>query len=174
VTEVIDIKRVFDHSKPCTQKDFSVIQGVSEKTVSLLVSKGVLHIGQSLGDWVLRYSSHLREQAAGRAANGELDLATERAGLAEQQKIRVKMQNAVTHREYAPIEAMEIGLSDLMVKLAAKFDTIIGKIKVRSDKLTADDLDVVGAVLAEVRNDVADMNIDWFGDADLDIDELET
>ena len=83
------------------------------------------------------------------------------------------MQNAITRREYAPIQAMEIGLSDLMVKLAAKFDTIIGKVKVRSDKLTADDLEVIGSVLAEVRNNVADMDIDWFGDADLDVDELE-
>mgnify|MGYP000051795248 CR=1 FL=1 len=173
MTEVIDIKNVFDHSKACSQKDFSIIQGVSEKTISLLISKGVLYVGQSLGDWILRYSSHLREQAAGRATNGELDLATERAGLAMQQKLRIEMQNAITRREYAPIQAMEIGLSDLMVKLAAKFDTIIGKVKVRSDKLTADDLEVIGSVLAEVRNNVADMDIDWFGDADLDVDELE-
>lgn len=110
------------------------------------------------------YIRHLREQAAGRATTGDLDLATERAALAREQRIRIEMQNAVTRRELGPIDALEFGLTDLLVRVAAKLDTIPGKIKIASDKLTAADLDIVSAVIAQVRNDIAGMDIDWFDD----------
>lgn len=172
---MIDIKSIFDVSKPCLQKEFAALIGVSEKSVSDMVQRQVIGSGQSLKEWLYRYSAHLREQAAGRAAKGDLDLATERAGLAREQKLRVEMQNAITRREYAPIEALEIGLSDLMAKVAAQLDTIPGKLKIASDKLTAEDLNLVSSVIASVRNEIADLEIDWFGDKtekndDIDVD----
>jgi phage terminase Nu1 subunit (DNA packaging protein) len=112
------------------------------------------------------YIRHLREQAAGRATNGDLDLASERAALAREQRIRIEMQNAVTRREYGPIDAIEFSLSELMVRVASQLDTIPGKIKKSSDKLTASDLDIVAGIIAEVRNDIAGMQIDWFEDKD--------
>jgi len=110
------------------------------------------------------YIAQLREQAAGRATSGELDLATERAKLAQEQRIRIEMQNDITRREYGPIEALEVGLTDVLVRVASKLDTVPGKLKIKSDKLTADDIAVVELVLAEVRNEIADMEIDWFDD----------
>jgi phage terminase Nu1 subunit (DNA packaging protein) len=121
--------------------------------------------------WNRLYCAHLREQAAGRATIGEINLATERAMLAKEQRLRLEMQNAVTRREYAPIEAMEIGLSHGFSRVGSQLDTIVGKLRKRSDVLTVNDLDLVSEVIATVRNDIANMTIDWFDDADLsDID----
>ena len=170
MADITDIKSIYDHSKPYKQHEFAKVVGVSEKTISLLVSKGVLHPGQILGEWIIRYTTHLREQAAGRATNGDIDLATERAGLAKEQRLRLEMQNAVMRREYGPIIEMELGLADMLSMTGSKLDTIVGKLKKRSDVLTSDDLDIVSQVIADVRNDIAETTIDWF-DAASEIDD---
>jgi phage terminase Nu1 subunit (DNA packaging protein) len=54
------------------------------------------------------YIRRLREQAAGRAAVGDLDLAGERAALAKAQRERIEMQNAVTRGELAPVVLQEL------------------------------------------------------------------
>jgi len=156
---------IIDCSKAYLQKDFAALIGVSEKTVSELISRGVIDKGQSIGEWNRRYCVHIREQAAGRATDGDLNLATERAFLAREQKIRIELQNAISRREYAPIEALENGLSDVMARVAAQLDTIPAKLKMASDKLTATDLDLVSSIIAKVRNEIAASEIDWFGDS---------
>lgn len=95
---MIDLQSVFDTKKPTTQRAFAGLIGVSEMAVSDMRRRGVILEGQALGEWLTRYCSHLREQAAGRAANGELDLATERTKLAKVQHERIDMQNAITRR----------------------------------------------------------------------------
>lgn len=165
-----------DLSKSCTQEVFGSLIGVTQKTVSELKSKGVVKDGQVAGDWLIEYCSYIREQAAGRATLGDLDLATERAGLAREQRLRLEMQNAVTRREYGPIVEMELGLSDVLAMIGSKLDTIVGKLKKRSDVLVADDLDIVSEVIAVVRNDIADTAIDWFednGEADDETEHME-
>lgn len=137
----------------------------SDRTIRELQDKlGFNCKTQTVDEIRIAYIRHLREQAAGRATNTDLDLASERAALAREQRIRIEMQNAVTRRELGPIDAIEFGLTDLMVRVAAKLETIPGKIKIASDKLTAADLDIVSGVIAQVRNDIAGMEIDWFDD----------
>lgn len=162
--DVIILKEIVNFTKPAKQNEFAEIIGVSGKTVSELKSKQIILDGQPVGEWLHRYCSHIREQAAGRATNGDLDLATERAGLAREQRLRLEMQNAVTRREYGPIIEMELGLADVLAMVASKLDTIVGKIKKRSDVLTSDDLDIISEVIADARNDIADTVIDWFDD----------
>lgn len=157
-------KEIIDISKPCMQKDFANLIGVSEAAITNMINRGLIQPGDTLGKWIKIYCAHLREQAAGRATNNDLNLATERAMLAREQKLRIEMQNAITRREYGPIEALELGLSDAMARVAAQLDTLPGKLKISSDRLTADDLDLVAAVIAHVRNDLADTDIDWFSD----------
>lgn len=65
-----------------TQAAFGSLVGISQPAVSDLVSRGILRDGESVGEWLKAYCGNLREQAAGRLASGDLDLATERAGLA--------------------------------------------------------------------------------------------
>jgi len=156
-----------------SQKQFSNLIGVSENAVSGLVRRGVIVSGQSLGEWLHLYCSHIREQAAGRATLGELDLATERAGLAREQRIRLEMQNAVTRQEYGPIVEMEFGLSSVMSMIGKKLDSIPGEIKKQSNVLTAVDLDVVAKIIVVVRNDISDLRINWFGDVVEEDEESE-
>lgn len=170
---MIDNKTIIDISKGCLQKEFARLVGISEAAITDMRNRGVIKQGDTLGQWLKSYCAHLREHAAGRATLGELDLATERAGLAREQKIRIEMQNAITRREYGPIEALELGLSDVMAKVAAQLDTIPGKLKITSDKLTADDLDLVASVIAKVRNEIASSNIDWFGDKTASDEEID-
>lgn len=158
-----------------SQAEFGNIIGVSQQLVSDLAKRGVIESNQALGEWLKRYCSHMREIAAGRAAEGGLDLAAERAALAREQRIRIEMQNAVTRREYGPIDALETGLADCLSKIAAQLDTIPGKLKRRSDRFNADDLNVVSQTIAEVRNTLASMEINWFNELTdgQDDDDLE-
>lgn len=139
---------------------------MSDRNLREVLDKlGISHKTAGMASIRIAYIRHLREQAAGRATNGDLDLSTERAKLAVSQRERIDMQNAITRREYGPIDALEQSLCDCMSRVAAKLDTIPGKIKLANSQLTADELDVVSGVLADVRNDIASMDIDWFDEA---------
>lgn len=152
-------------SKIWTQEQLSIHLDMSERNFRDVQTALSINCKTNTVDEIrFAYIRHLREQAAGRATNGELNLADERAKLAQQQTIRIEMQNAVTQREYGPIAALEQGLSDAMARAASQLDTIPGKLKMSSDKLTSADLNLVSSVIAEVRNSLADLEIDWFGD----------
>jgi len=146
--------------------------GVSRQTIDKLIKRGTLDTGATLGEQLQLYCANLREQAAGRLASGDFDLATERAALAHEQRLRLELQNAVTRQEYGPIIQMELGLADVLSMVGSKLDTIVGKLRKRSDVLTSDDLDIVAQVIADVRNDVSDCTIDWF-ENDTEQDEEE-
>jgi terminase small subunit / prophage DNA-packing protein len=49
-----------DMDKPCTQKEFGKLVGISQQAVSNLVARGVLLPGQTAQHWLDRYLSHLR------------------------------------------------------------------------------------------------------------------
>ena len=156
-----------------TQKEFGEFINISQQAISDFDRRGVMGSGMTYRDRLDKYLDHIREQAAGRATLGDLDLATERAGLAREQRLRLQMQNAVTRREYGPIIEMELGLADVLTMIGSKLDTIVGKLKKQSDILTADDLVIVAEVVAVVRNDIADTAIEWFDDDNGDDDETE-
>ncbi|OQK18015.1 hypothetical protein AU255_09205 [Methyloprofundus sedimenti] len=145
-----------------TRSELGRVISASRQTVDGLIKRGVVDSHAPLGEQLELYINHLREIAAGRATNCDLNLATERAGLAKEQRLRLEMQNAVARREYGPIIEMELGLADVLAMAGSKLDTIVGKLKKQSDILTADDLDIVGKIIADVRNDIADTVIDWF------------
>lgn len=137
---------------------------MSDRNVRELLNKLNMHNRTHNIDAIrIAYIRHLREQAAGRSGQGGLDLATERAALAREQRERVSLQNAVTRQEYGPIEELEIGLADCLAQIAAHLDSIPGKLKKRSDALTPLDLNLVREIIADTRNTIANLNIDWFG-----------
>ncbi|MDZ4254846.1 MAG: terminase small subunit [Sulfuritalea sp.] len=105
------------------------------------------------------YIRRLREQAAGRATIGDLDLAGERARLAKEQADRVAMQNAVTRGELAPVALLEQVLAAAAGKVAGIFDAIPGLVRRRVPHLTREDLDLIAAEIAKARNTVAAMSL---------------
>jgi len=150
---------VVDLSALVTQKRFGEIVGISQPAVSDLLTRGVLTDGATLGDWLLDYCRNLREQAAGRAATGDLDLATERARLAREQADKIAMQNACSRRELTPTVVLEQVLAGAAAKIAGILDAIPGMVRRRVPQLTAGDIDMIAAEVAKARNTVASMSL---------------
>ena len=152
-----------------TQAEFGEMIGVSQPAVSKMLTDGVLSGSASVGVWLREYSSHMREMAAGRAAAGDLDLATERAGLARAQREKIEMQNQVTRKELAPSYLLEEILAKAGTKAAAILDTIPGMIKRRVPSLTADDVAAIAREVAKARNIAASISL-----SNLDEDEPDS
>jgi len=142
------------------QKDFGDLVGISQPAVSDLLKRNVLSQGAAGGIWLHQYCDHLREQAAGRAAAGELDLAAERARLARAQSERIEMQNAETRRESAPVVLLEIAVATMGRKVAAALEAIPVMIKRRSKNLTAEDIEIITAEITRARNIAASAQFD--------------
>ena len=101
--------------------------GVSSPYFNDLVARGVIekkHRGGYDADECRKsYIEHLRKQAAGRATNGDLDLAEERARLAKEQADAKEMENAIARGELVKIEDVakqfEAGLVRARTRLLA-------------------------------------------------------
>ena len=114
----------------------------------------------SIDEIRVAYIRELREQAAGRAAIGDLDLATERAGLAKAQREKIEMQNAVTRRELAPVVLIEEVLAKAGSRVAGILDAIPGMIRRRVPDMAADVVDMIRAEVAKARNIAATVTLD--------------
>jgi phage terminase Nu1 subunit (DNA packaging protein) len=143
-----------------TQSEFGELVGISQQAVSDLLKRDVLVRGQPAAVWLHAYCAHLREQAAGRAAAGDLDLATERAALARAQRERIEMQNAETRKESAPVVLLEIAVAAIGRKVAAVLEAVPVKIKRRSKNLTAEDIEIITAEITKARNIAASAQFD--------------
>lgn len=112
----------------------------------------------------VEYIRALREQAAGRAAAGDLDLATERAGLAKAQREKIEMQNAVTRRELAPVVLIEEVLAKAGGRVAGILDAIPGMIKRRVAGLSSNDIELIAVEVARARNIAATVSLNDLND----------
>lgn len=162
-----------DLNQPMTQAAFGSLVGISQQAVGNLVGRGVLDTSAPAGQVLQAYCSHLREQAAGRATNGDLDLASERAGLAKAQRERIEMQNAVTRGELAPVALIEEVLSKAGSRIAGILDGIPGAVRRRNPALTADDVKLIATEVARVRNIVAGMSLSDLRESGTDDGEVE-
>lgn len=150
-----------------TQAEIAEHLDISDRRVrELAVEWGIDSREISLSAWRIRYLRQLREQAAGRAAAGDLDLAVERARLAKEQADRIAMQNAVTRKELAPAHLIEEVLARAGARAAKLLDTIPGELRRRAASLTADDLSTVAGVIVKARNIAAAVSL-----ADLEDDD---
>ena len=149
------------------QKEIAEHIDLSQPAVSGLMDRlGIDWKTSTIDEIRVAYIRHLREQAAGRAASGDLDLATERARLAKEQADKVAMQNAVTRGDLAPVVMIEEVLTKTAARLAGIFDAIPGLVRRRVPSLRAEEVDLIAAEIARVRNVVAGMSL-----ADLNDDQ---
>ena len=143
-----------------SQQDIAEHLDLSQQAVSQWLDRlGIDHKSVTLDDVRVAYIRSLREQAAGRAASGDLDLATERAGLAKAQRERIEMQNDVTRRELAPVVLIEEVLAKAGSKVAGILDAIPGMIK-RRVALSSADLELIAIEIARARNIAAAVSLD--------------
>lgn len=146
-------------STKLTQAAFGALVGISQAAVSQLMSRGVLTPDAAGSAWLVEYCSHLREQAAGRAAEGGLDLASERARVAKEQADKLAMQNAVTRKEMAPTYILEDLLAKAGGRVGSILDTIPGMIKRRMPSLNAVDVAAIKAEVDKARNMIAHLSL---------------
>ena len=115
---------MIDLDSPVTQAQFGEIVGVTQQAVSDFIKVAALGPGVPLGVMLQAYCGRLREQAAGRGSDGELDLVQERAWLAREQRIAQALKNATTRKEFAPIGRLSEVLAAASGSVAAKLDAL--------------------------------------------------
>jgi len=152
-------------SRPVTQEQFGDLVGVSQPVVSDLMTRGILLAGQPAATWLRAYTKHLREQAAGRGADGEL--ARERARLAREQADRVAMDNAVNRRELAPVSVLELVLAKMAGDVGSLLQGLMPRVRRRVD-LPGEALRILDEEVTKARNRAAAMTL---ADAEEEPDE---
>lgn len=150
-----------------SQADFGELVGISQQAVGDLVKRGVLPEGGTAHEWLLAYTARLREQAAGRWAGNELDLARERAGLARAQKERVEMLNAQARREVLPVGLLETVLARLARQIAGILEALPVGLKRACPHLTVEDLELINRELVKARNLAAAVELKDIDDGSL-------
>ena len=104
-----------------TQQTFGIHVGIGKSAVAGLVKSGVVDLRQGMDRSRLRYIEHLREGAAGRAAEyGDLDLTAERARLARAQAIKVETENRMNDGELIPADVIEAKWTEMVAAMRAK------------------------------------------------------
>lgn len=142
-----------------TQKEFGDVVGIGQARVSGLFSRGVLTKEMTLPAAIAAYCAHLREQAAGRAAEGGLDLATERARLAKAQRQRIELQSHRVRRENVPFVVLEQVISRTGRKVAEILSSIPDAIERRHTELSPDDLALIAEECKNASNAAASMKL---------------
>ena len=127
--------------------------GISQPAVSGLLSSGALPADGTLGEMLLAYCSRLREQAAGRMGEGELDLVQERAALAREQREGQAIKNAIARREYAPVGLLADVLGMAASAVVDRFDQLEGQLRKACPDLPDDAKVTVQTVIASARNE---------------------
>lgn len=126
---------------PCTQAAFGELVGISQQAVSDLVSREVIQPGDTAGQWLLAYCAHLREQAAGRGADGEL--AYQRSELARVSRERAEIKLALERRQYAPVALLEQVLATVGRSIVGVLEPLHVNLHRQCPALTAEDLKLI-------------------------------
>ena len=107
-----------------TQKEVYTHLGITKSTLLNLIEKGVVpHFPAGKYDIEacrIAYISNLREVAAGRAANGSLDLAEERARLAKEQADAKEMENDILRGDLVYIADVADSVEKQFAKVRSK------------------------------------------------------
>lgn len=165
--------KTVDLDAPCTQQEFADMFDISQKTVSELLSRAVIQPGQTRGDWVRDYASHLRERAAGRGADNAL--ADNRAEESFTRNELLKIKLAVERKEYAPVSTIELVLSSVGRAIVGILEPLHVNLHKLCPALTPEDLKIIQREVAKacdvaVTASLASLDV---GEEDTDIPEVE-
>ena len=130
-----------------SQQQFGDIVGVNQQAISDLVTRDVLRTGETGATWLLAYTAHLREQAAGRGSDGKL--ADTRARLATAQAERVERQNGIEADLYAHTALIEQVLSATGRKIAQVLEGLPVNIARMCPALTAEAITLMRAEISK-------------------------
>jgi terminase small subunit / prophage DNA-packing protein len=160
-----------DLTQPCTQEDFARLVGISQPAVSDLMARGLLGRGQSAQTWLHAYTAQLREQAAGRGADGELAMRRAQESATRNELLQIKLKKA--REEYAEVALLELVLASVGKRMSSLLEPLPSRIKMLVPSLTAEDLKQIDAVITEARNIAASASLAVLTeDRDPDLDEV--
>lgn len=115
-----------------TQGELAAHLGVSAKYIGDLIGKGVIQrapVGKyDLDRCRKQYIEHIREQAAGRASSGELNLSEERARLAKEQADAKEMENAIERGDLVYIEHVAKQIENQLTKVRTRLLSVPTKV----------------------------------------------
>lgn len=149
-----------------TQAEIAAHLDISDRRLrELLTEFRIDHKAIPLADIRIRYLRKLREEAAGRAAQGDLDLPTERALLARAQREGQEIKNEVARGTYAAIEALTDALASASQAVVDHLDQIPAGIARICPDLPQPVRDLVMGELARARNEMVRKTASLFADA---------
>ncbi len=125
----------------CTQQEFADLVGVSQPAVSDMLTRGLLTPGDTAGQWLQKYISGLREQAAGRGADGEL--AHQRSELARVSRERNEIKLALERKDFAPVAQIEQVLASVGRAVAGVLEPLHVTLHKLCPALTAQDVKLI-------------------------------
>lgn len=138
-----------------TQTEIAAHLDISDRRLrELLTEFGLDHKRVPMADIRIRYIRKLREEAAGRAAGGDLDLAGERALLARAQREGQEIKNEVSRGTYAPIELLSDVLANASQAVVDRLDQIPAALIRVCPDLPQVVRDAVMAEVASARNEM--------------------
>lgn len=161
---------MIDLDAPITQSDFAALVGISQPAVSELLTRGTLKAKQPARVWLLAYTSQLREQAAGRGADGELAANRAAESATRNELLQVKLKRA--RGEYAPVIVIEQVLAQVGTRIASVLEPLPARIKMINPSLTPEDLKAIEGAVTEARNLAAGACVAMLQDGD-DEDEID-
>ena len=146
---------LIDLDYEATQTALAELVGVTQPTISNLMTDGKIPATGTLGELLRAYCARLRDQAAGRMGDevGGLDLVQERAALAREQREGQAIKNAVARREYAPVGLLADVLGRAGGAVVDRFDQLEGALKKACPDLPDEAKTTVLRVIAAARNE---------------------
>lgn len=145
---------VIDLSMQGTQTALAELVGVTQPTISNLMTDGKIPATGTLGELLRAYCARLRDQAAGRMGeNTTLDLVQERAALAREQREGQAIKNAVARREYAPVGLLADVLGMAASSVVDRFDQLEGALRKACPDLPDEAKTTLQQVIASARNE---------------------
>lgn len=132
---------------PTTQALFGEAIGIGQPAVSNLLSREVIRPGDTMGKWLIDYCAHLREQAAGRGADGEL--AYQRSEFARVSRERAEIKLALERKEYAAVALLEQVLATVGRTIAGVLEPLHVTLHKRCPALTPDDIKLIQIEIAK-------------------------
>ena len=144
-----------DLSMDGTQLALATLVGVTQPTISNLMTDGKIPSSGTLGALLLAYCQRLRDQAAGRLGDvdGGLDLVQERAALAREQREGQAIKNAVARKDYAPVGLLADVLGMASSAVVDRFDQLEGSLRKACPDLPDEAKTTVQQVIASARNE---------------------
>jgi terminase small subunit / prophage DNA-packing protein len=161
-----------DLAAPCTQKEFADLVGIGQPVVSELLTRGVIKAKDPLRIWLLAYTAHLREQAAGRGGDGALAANRAAESATRNELLQIKLKTA--RKEYAPVDALQQVLAYIGTRVASKLEPLPARIKMLCPQLTSEDMKGIEGAITDARNIAASASLELLDVDDTEVDDNVT